>query len=142
MRFHLWRQSSSGHSAFLFANAFHDRPAQYSFAAAVSLDSPDQPARYSSAIKNLGNAMRNKREELVLTSVLVVFMLVLSTSFMYAVENEVQPEAFSSIPSTLWWGVATLTTVGYGDIYPATPLGKKKKTTIICPHCKKEIVQH
>ena len=43
---------------------------------------------------------------------------------MYFVENEAQPVAFSSIPATMWWGVATLTTVGYGDVYPITSLGK------------------
>lgn len=43
---------------------------------------------------------------------------------MYYVENESQPENFSSIPETMWWGIATLTTVGYGDIYPVTPLGR------------------
>ena len=43
---------------------------------------------------------------------------------MYFIENEAQPEVFSSIPAAMWWGVATLTTVGYGDIYPVTPIGK------------------
>lgn len=43
---------------------------------------------------------------------------------MYYIENEAQPENFSSIPETMWWGIATLTTVGYGDIYPITPLGQ------------------
>ncbi len=43
---------------------------------------------------------------------------------MYYAETKVQPEAFSSIPTTFWWAVATLTTVGYGDIYPITTLGK------------------
>jgi voltage-gated potassium channel len=43
---------------------------------------------------------------------------------MYFVEHEAQPEVFTSIPATMWWGVATLTTVGYGDLYPITPLGK------------------
>jgi voltage-gated potassium channel len=43
---------------------------------------------------------------------------------MYAVESEAQPDKFTSIPATMWWSVATLTTVGYGDVYPTTPLGK------------------
>jgi len=43
---------------------------------------------------------------------------------MYFVENAAQPKAFSSIPAAMWWGVATLITVGYGDIYPITPLGR------------------
>ncbi len=43
---------------------------------------------------------------------------------MYYAENEAQPEAFSSIPAAMWWGVATFTTVGYGDVYPITPLGR------------------
>ena len=51
-------------------------------------------------------------------------LLVISASLMYYCENPVQPDVFSSIPATMWWAIATLTTVGYGDIYPITPLGK------------------
>jgi len=43
---------------------------------------------------------------------------------MFGLEKEANPEAFPSIPQTMWWGVATLTTVGYGDVYPITALGK------------------
>jgi len=65
-----------------------------------------------------------KKEELVITLMSVAVLLILSSSLMYFVENDVQPNAFSSIPATMWWAIATLTTVGYGDIYPVTPLGK------------------
>lgn len=51
-------------------------------------------------------------------------MLILASSLMYVVEQEHQPEAFSSIPSTMWWAVARLTTVGYGDVTPVTAVGK------------------
>lgn len=52
-------------------------------------------------------------------------MLVLvSSTLMFFVENRTQPEAFGSIPAALWWGIVTLTTVGYGDVVPITPLGK------------------
>jgi voltage-gated potassium channel len=43
---------------------------------------------------------------------------------MYDAENEAQPDAFSSIPAAMWWGIVTLATVGYGDAYPVTPWGK------------------
>ena len=51
-------------------------------------------------------------------------LLLLASSLMYYVEHDAQPQAFSSIPATFWWAVATLTTVGYGDVYPVTELGK------------------
>ncbi len=47
-----------------------------------------------------------------------------ASSLMYYVENSAQPDVFSSIPAAMWWGIATLTTVGYGDVYPITPAGK------------------
>ena len=43
---------------------------------------------------------------------------------MYIAEHDAQPDTFSSIPETMWWGLITLTTVGYGDVSPVTPLGK------------------
>ncbi len=80
--------------------------------------------RYSKAIQTLGQVVRLKHEELVLSLVLMLFMLVVASSLMFMVENQQQPEAFSSIPATMWWTVMTLTTVGYGDVFPITTSGK------------------
>lgn len=54
----------------------------------------------------------------------LVFVILFSSTIMYVVENPAQPEKFSSIPAALWWAVMTVTTVGYGDMIPITPLGK------------------
>lgn len=81
-------------------------------------------ARYSESLALLGNVLRAKRAELLTTAFAGTLLLLLASSLMYFVENEAQPEAFSSIPAALWWGVVTLTTVGYGDIYPVTAVGK------------------
>jgi len=81
-------------------------------------------ARYNHAFRHIRDVVKYKKEELVISLFAVLTLLVISSSLMYFVENEAQPEAFSSIPATMWWGVATLTTVGYGDVYPITGLGK------------------
>ena len=80
--------------------------------------------RYNSSIRMLGRVFISKREELAFSFGLLFFMLVVVSTFMYLVERTAQPEAFGSIPSTMWWAVATLTTVGYGDVAPVTALGK------------------
>lgn len=80
--------------------------------------------RYMKVVTLFINVVRNKAQELFFTFLLLMFMLVLISSAMYHVEHDAQPEKFSSIPATMWWGVSTLTTVGYGDMYPITPLGK------------------
>ncbi len=59
-----------------------------------------------------------------MASLLGLFALVLSATLMYFAEHGTQPEKFSSIPASLWWAVTTLTTVGYGDAFPVTLLGK------------------
>jgi voltage-gated potassium channel len=80
--------------------------------------------RYSVALQTLGRVLKAKRAELIMTLSVTAILLVISGSLMYYVENPAQPEVFSSIPQALWWGVATLTTVGYGDVYPITAVGK------------------
>ncbi len=80
--------------------------------------------RYVSALALITHVVRQKREELIISLIFTLFLLLLASTLMYYVEHEAQPENFSSIPETMWWGIATLTTVGYGDVYPVTPLGK------------------
>lgn len=81
-------------------------------------------ARYSDALKTFAEVLNLKKEELGVTLFATLIMLTVASSMVYEAENEVQPEAFASIPDAMWWGVVTLTTVGYGDIYPKTALGK------------------
>jgi len=71
-------------------------------------------ARYITALTLFNNVFRKKKEELMLSFFFVLILLIVSASLMYFAENSVQPDVFSSIPATMWWAVATLTTVGYG----------------------------
>lgn len=80
--------------------------------------------RYSESIQLLGGVAKAKREELTITFYVLFILLIIASSLMYYFEHAAQPENFSSIPAAMWWGIATLTTVGYGDIYPITVLGK------------------
>ncbi len=80
--------------------------------------------RYMNASKVMTNVFRSKKEELVLSFIITMFLIVIASSVMYFAEHEAQPAKFASIPETMWWAVATLTTVGYGDTYPITGIGK------------------
>lgn len=81
-------------------------------------------ARYADSVRAFGRVLRRKRADLVVSTSGAGLLLLVASSLMYAAEHGAQPEAFSSIPAALWWGVVTLTTVGYGDVYPVTPLGR------------------
>mgnify|MGYP000045648137 CR=1 FL=1 len=81
-------------------------------------------ARYTNAIQVLLGAVRDKREEISLAVIILLILILISASLIYFAEHEAQPDRFPDIPSAIWWAIVTLTTVGYGDIYPVTPLGK------------------
>lgn len=80
--------------------------------------------RYSSAVGTLGRVLRDKREELVISAALGGMLLLCSSAIMYMLERDANPKSFSSIPAAMWWGITTLTTVGYGDATPITAPGK------------------
>lgn len=80
--------------------------------------------RYHSSLGILGRVLLSRREELAISLVLVVILIVVASTLMYALEHDAQPKLFSSIPAAMWWGVVTMTTVGYGDVYPVTAGGK------------------
>lgn len=80
--------------------------------------------RYSRALQRLHRAMKIALEELVLYLMVTLMLLFFAAVGIYYFENTAQPEKFSSIFSSLWWSVVTLTTVGYGDVYPITVGGR------------------
>jgi voltage-gated potassium channel len=124
--------------------------------------------RYSSALQTFVRVIHAKREELLVTIGLLVMLLFWASSLIYYAERIAQPEEFSSIPAAMWWAICTLTTVGYGDVFPVTALGKviasvisilgigffalptgilgaefvaeiQRKRVMACPHCGGEI---
>lgn len=86
--------------------------------------------RLSKSLQTIMSVLKDSRSELSLTLFVAFILLILSSTLMFYVENDAQPEKFKNIGQSLWWSVATLTTVGYGDIYPITPLGKLLSSVI------------
>lgn len=80
--------------------------------------------RYSGAMDTLMKVFKNERKQLFAAISIMVTLLVFLSGIVYFIEKDAQPEAFASIFHAMWWGMATLTTVGYGDVVPHTPLGK------------------
>jgi voltage-gated potassium channel len=81
-------------------------------------------ARYSKAVRRLTVAFRLAREELILFLCASAIVIYLASVGIYYFENAAQPDAFPSVFHALWWAVVTLTTVGYGDVYPITAAGR------------------
>lgn len=80
--------------------------------------------RMSRAMTLVVDVFTSRRFELGVAGAIGGMLLILVATLLYLVEGHVQPDKFGSIPRALWWGVITLTTIGYGDVYPITPLGK------------------
>jgi len=80
--------------------------------------------RYSPGLQTLGRVVTDEYRALLGALLVILILLLFASSGMYLIERHMQPDKFGSIPQAAWWALATLTTVGYGDVVPVTPLGK------------------
>ena len=80
--------------------------------------------RYLDALHVIVKVIRTSGPQLIMSVVICFFVMLFSAIVMYTVENPEQPEQFPNVISSLWWAICTLTTVGYGDVYPITAVGK------------------
>jgi voltage-gated potassium channel len=79
---------------------------------------------YSATMQSILQVFRDESNAFVATFCLLLVILVLASSGIYVFEHEAEPDKFSSIPAAMWWAMATLTTVGYGDVTPITPMAQ------------------
>lgn len=79
---------------------------------------------YMKSAKIVRNVFVKRANELKLSLVLILFLIIIASSLLYFAEHNAQPAVFSSIPASIWWAVVTVTSVGYGDMVPVTVLGK------------------
>ncbi len=81
-------------------------------------------ARYFDALQMIGKVIYRKRYELISIFGVLLLLMFISSFFMFYAEADAQPNAFHNILDTFWWSLVTFTTVGYGDVYPITAIGK------------------
>lgn len=93
-------------------------------------------SRYSPAMYTLIRVISTERRALLGAGLLLVMAVLFAATGMYFIENDAQPDKFGSVPDAAWWAIATLTTVGYGDVAPITPLGRLfGAVTMVCGLC-------
>lgn len=80
--------------------------------------------RYNNSLFLIWTVIREKKQELAITGFVTLLVLLIASFLMYYIEGNAQPDKFPNILASFWWAIATLTTVGYGDVYPITSLGK------------------
>lgn len=80
--------------------------------------------RYTNALSTIGQVFKNKANQLLSSMFIVTMLMIISSVLIYNVENGAQPDKFQNAFSGMWWSLATLTTIGYGDIYPITFIGR------------------
>ncbi len=80
--------------------------------------------KLAEAIRILSAVVRNRREEILASFVIILIVVVLAANVMYLLEHRAQPKNFASVPAAMWWAIVTVTTIGYGDVVPVTPLGR------------------
>jgi voltage-gated potassium channel len=80
--------------------------------------------RYSEAFLIIGKVLSQKKEKLIATIMLTLVMIFVASTIMYYMEHAAQPEYFANIIQTMWWSIATITSIWYGDVYPITIAGK------------------
>lgn len=80
--------------------------------------------RYSNSLNLIWEVFREKKTDLAITGFLTFLILIMASFVMFYVEGDVQPDKFPNVFACFWWAIATLTTVGYGDVYPITAMGK------------------
>jgi len=80
-------------------------------------------SRYSNSLQTILDVVRSQEKELIMSMSAIIFFLVLSSTMIYLLEHDAQPDRFPDIPATMWWSILTMTTIGE-NFYPITPLGK------------------
>jgi len=86
---------------------------------------------YTKSAQMIFNVFKSRFNELLLSFIMVLFLIVIASCLLFFAEHNAQPDSFSSIPATMWWAVVTLTTTGYGDMYPITTIGRILAGTIM-----------